>query len=300
MLPTTASLLIALVAAARAACRSVAPPARQSMTFEAPRELLDASTRDRALDEITSFGVDRVRAARVLADYAPAPTVEAQAGGFDASDPGAYPADTWDKLDALFAAAQPRAGSRSRSRSPGRCRSGRPRARRTTSPSRARRSSAFATAVGRRYGDRVSTWSIWNEPNQPQFLKPQYVHGQADVAEALPQALPGRPSAASRDPANGGDTILFGETSPRGNSHVVAPLAFLRGTLCLDRQLPQAKSCGRSTPAATRTTPTRRAPARASARRRGRRDDRRAAAAHHRAQQGGQGGRDHARPGRST
>ena len=35
---------------------------------------------------------------------------------------------------------------------------------------------AFATAVGRRYGDRVGLWSIWNEPNHPQFLKPQFVH----------------------------------------------------------------------------------------------------------------------------
>ena len=33
---------------------------------------------------------------------------------------------------------------------------------------------AWATAVGRRYGSQVATWSIWNEPNQPQFLMPQY------------------------------------------------------------------------------------------------------------------------------
>ena len=38
---------------------------------------------------------------------------------------------------------------------------------------------AFATAVGRRYGDRVGVWSIWNEPNHPEFLRPQFVHGSA-------------------------------------------------------------------------------------------------------------------------
>ena len=47
-------VLLALPAAAGAA-------SNQSMTFEAPRELLDPSTRDRALDEIRAFGVDRIR-----------------------------------------------------------------------------------------------------------------------------------------------------------------------------------------------------------------------------------------------
>ena len=29
-------------------------------------------------------------------------------------------------------------------------------------------------AVATHYGAKVDTWSIWNEPNQPQFLLPQY------------------------------------------------------------------------------------------------------------------------------
>src|SRR5207244_469422 len=44
-------------------------------------------------------------------------------------------------------------------------------------------------------------------------------------------------------PANAADTILLGETSPRGNVHIVRPLAFLRGTLCLDSRWRMSKSC---------------------------------------------------------
>jgi hypothetical protein len=51
---TALVVLLALPAAASAS-------STQSMTFEAPRELLDPSTRDRTLQEILNFGVDRVR-----------------------------------------------------------------------------------------------------------------------------------------------------------------------------------------------------------------------------------------------
>ena len=33
-------------------------------------------------------------------------------------------------------------------------------------------------AVSRRYGAQVSYWSVWNEPNHPGFLAPQYVRGR--------------------------------------------------------------------------------------------------------------------------
>ena len=32
----------------------------------------------------------------------------------------------------------------------------------------------FVTAAARHFGDAVTTWSIWNEPNHPQFLRPQF------------------------------------------------------------------------------------------------------------------------------
>ena len=51
----------------------------------------------------------------------------------------------------------------------------------TTSTLAEHESQAFATAVGRRYGDRLGVWSIWNEPNHPQFLRPQFVKQRAKL-----------------------------------------------------------------------------------------------------------------------
>jgi hypothetical protein len=42
----------------------------------------------------------------------------------------------------------------------------------------------------------------------------------------------------------GDDKILIAETSPRGNSNVVAPLRFLRGMLCLDSRYKKRSKCG--------------------------------------------------------
>src|SRR3954470_4317960 len=96
--------LIALLAWAPAAGAS----ARQTVTFEAPRELLSASTRGATLDQITSFGITRVRQLVYWRDYAPSPDSPTRPAGFDASDPSAYSADKWDNLDGLVAAAAER------------------------------------------------------------------------------------------------------------------------------------------------------------------------------------------------
>ena len=91
---------------------------------------------------------------------------------------------------------------------------------------------AFATAVGRRYGDRVSLWSIWNEPNHPDFLRPQY-RGGRPASPHIYRRLFIAGARGLRASGNQGDTILMGETAPIGNKNVVSPLAFLRGALCL-------------------------------------------------------------------
>src|SRR4051812_36550406 len=95
--------LIAMLAWAPAAGAS----SRQSVTFEAPRELLSASTRAATLDQITSFGVTRVRQLVYWRDYAPSPDSKVKPN-FDASDPNAYPPEKWDNLDGLVQAADER------------------------------------------------------------------------------------------------------------------------------------------------------------------------------------------------
>ncbi|WP_028063130.1 cellulase family glycosylhydrolase [Solirubrobacter soli] len=222
---------------------SAAASPRQIVTFEAPRELLSASSREATLDQITGFGVTHVRQLVYWRDFAPDPDSKTKPD-FDASDPNAYPADKWDNLDGLIAAAKaknvqvtltltgpvPKWATKSKKDN-------------LTDPD-PKEFGAFATAIGRRYGADVSTWSIWNEPNQPQFLKPQYKSGKPESPKLYRKLYQAAYAGLRSTPANADDTILIGETSPRGNQNVVHPLAFLRGMLCLDSKYRKSKSCG--------------------------------------------------------
>jgi cellulase (glycosyl hydrolase family 5) len=233
--------IICLAALCWPAAASASP--RQIVTFEAPRELLSSTTRDATLTQITGFGVSHVRQLVYWRDYAPDPDSKTKPA-FDASDPNAYPADKWDSLDGLIAAAKahnvavtltltgpvPKWATKSKKDN-------------LTDPVPAE-FGAFATAIGRRYGTDVSTWSIWNEPNQPQFLKPQYNRGKPASPKLYRKLYQAAYAGLRSTPANADDTILIGETSPRGNKNVVHPLAFLRGMLCLDAKYHKSKSCG--------------------------------------------------------
>ena len=106
---------------------------------------------------------------------------------------------------------------------------------------------------------RSRTWSIWNEPNHPDFLRPQYDKRQrrsrrrSTAGSSSPaSAVCARPAAATTRPVR--------RDGAARHRHVVSPLAFLRGALCLERVPTSATASAqarRST--ATRTTPTRRA-----------------------------------------
>jgi Cellulase (glycosyl hydrolase family 5) len=236
-------LLVAAAIALPAAPASASPT--QVMTFEAPRELLSDADRDATLDQIRAFGVRRVRVLMYWNSIAPDPGARRRPSGFDGTDPGAYPASGWGRYDNLMQAAQARGievyvtltGPAPRWAT----KNGDPDGLVDPDPEAF---GAFATAAGRRYGDRVAIWSIWNEPNQPQFLRPQFRDGRA-ASPALYRKLFQRAEAGLEASGNGGDAILMGETSPRGNSRIVAPLAFLRGTLCLSASYRKRASCGR-------------------------------------------------------
>src|SRR3954453_22791092 len=229
-------VLLALPAVARAS-------STQTMTFEAPRDLLDPGRQAATLQQISDFGVHRVRALVYWRDFAPAPRSKRRPR-FRAADPNAYPAGAWARLDGLFDAAAARGGTvqltltgpvpkwaTSRKRDY------------VTNPS-PKEFQAFATAVGRRYGSRVSVWSIWNEPNHPDFLGPQIVKGRAK-SPAIYRKLYLAGQRGLRASGNGGDALLFGETAPRGTPREVAPLRFLRGALCLDKRYHRRGHCGR-------------------------------------------------------
>ncbi|MBV8956966.1 MAG: hypothetical protein JO179_22700 [Solirubrobacterales bacterium] len=112
---------------------------------------------------------------------------------------------------------------------------------------------AFVRAAGARYSGssrpsrnssslpRISFWSIWNEPNYGIDLAPQATNG--DTIEVSAPEYRGLVDAAWSGlsaSGHGRDTILFGETAPRGKNHPIGnfsgvkPLRFLRALYCVD------------------------------------------------------------------
>ncbi len=105
---------------------------------------------------------------------------------------------------------------------------------------------AFATAAARRYSGtfklpdgstgRVKSWIAWNEPNNPVFLKPQFVRagGKWVIQSAKDYAKICNAVVAGVKRVNSGNMVACGVTSPRGNNQPgtirssVSPLAFLR------------------------------------------------------------------------
>jgi hypothetical protein len=236
--------LLALLAAALLAPATAPASSRQVMTFEAPDELLDDSRREPTLDEIQSFGVRRVRALVYWRDFSARPNSKRRPR-FDRSDPAAYPAGTWDRLDRLVQSID-RRRMQLQVTLTGPVPKWATRTRRghlnTPDPVEFGR---WVRAVVARYGGRVDLWSIWNEPNHPEFLKPQYRNG----APASPRIYRKLYQAAEREihgaPGGARDKVLFGETAPIGNSNLVSPLRFLRAATCLNDRYRKTHSCAK-------------------------------------------------------
>jgi hypothetical protein len=234
-------LAAALLAAAAAAAPAAAAPS-QRLLFEAPNELRDPATRPGALAELESLGVDALRVILYWNDVAPDRDAR-RVPAVDLTDPASY---AWGEYDAILAAARERgwpvlltvtgpvptwatAANRDKVTRP--------------SPALFER---FVTAVGRRYGEQVDLWAVWNEPNLPRFLKPQYRRGaKGPLSPPIYRRLFQAADAALGATGNGRDTLLIGETAPRGTGGVVAPLTFLRGVLCLDASYRRDPRCGR-------------------------------------------------------
>jgi len=113
---------------------------------------------------------------------------------------------------------------------------------------------SFVEAVGRRYSGkykdengirralpRVALWSIWNEPNQPGWLSPQWEKVDGQVVPASPALYRELYQAGSQGLAisgHGGDVVLLGETAPlgspkRGPRNGIRPIPFLRELVCV-------------------------------------------------------------------
>jgi hypothetical protein len=111
----------------------------------------------------------------------------------------------------------------------------------------------FMIAVGRQFGSQVSLFAIWNEPNHPAFLQPQFASNGQPASPRIYRGLFQAGYAGLRAAGIAQPKVLMGETAPTGYDtvtrregplHDVAPLAFLRGALCLNAHYRRSPSCG--------------------------------------------------------
>lgn len=235
--------------------------------------------RGRTLVQMRSLGVDVVRATvlwKTVAEGASLTNKEisrlkgntlkerarTQRRRFKPSDPRTYPTRNWDRYDNLVKDAA-KYGMRVyftiTGPGPSYAHRKAPASQRSNAgtykpiPTRFR---DFVEAVGRRYSGRtrdengvkrplprVSLWSIWNEPNQPGWLTPQFEKRDGQVVPAAPALYRKLYHAGVQGLERAGhnlaaDGIFIGETAPLGSDRQgprngMRPVPFLRELLCL-------------------------------------------------------------------
>jgi len=225
---------------------------------------------------LRSLGVNEVRIFLPWGSVAPDPTSHTRPSGFNATDPGAYPAIGWAPYDAAvlaagadgigvyfdFTGAVPLWASGHVGRGVGAHNAY------VYEPS-AHQFGEFVRAVGKRYGGsytpqgatsplpKVRFWGIWNEPNYGPDLQPQAIRG-VEVSPSVYRGLLDAAWSGLHATGHGSDTILIGETAPRGASkprveNGMVPLRFLRALYCVGSSYQQlrgnaasARDCPRS------------------------------------------------------
>ena len=190
----TATLLAALALAVAAA-----PPAQaskgQEVTFEAPRDLFDPANREAAFTEIDSLGAHALRVVLYWQDVAPESASRIKPK-LDMADPASY---DWSKYQPVLDEAKARGWTVQVTASGPVPRWATNGARDNTTRPSPNEFRMFMTALSKRFGNEVTRWSIWNEPNHPQFLEPQYdsKHKPASPRD-LPRPLRRRPARLGR------------------------------------------------------------------------------------------------------
>ncbi|MEA2299259.1 MAG: hypothetical protein QOF77_2195 [Solirubrobacteraceae bacterium] len=283
----TRRLLILVLAAVLAGLGAVlpraqaAPPAPRESTFQ-DDSLLVYNTPvgvSQTLDTLHALGVNRVRVSVFWGLVAPSPKSKSRPS-FDAADPNAYPAGSWDRYDRIVTYAATKGiavNFNVTDPAPLWATGSPPRADiEATFEPQPKAFGDFVHAVATRYSGtfmapkptfdpqhpgapaplpRVDYWAIWNEPNQPGWLTPQLVPGAGrrliERAPTIYRALVDAAYAALTATGHGSDTILVGETAPKGLNTkglppcsaarrasvctgAIKPLHFIRQLYCLD------------------------------------------------------------------
>jgi len=253
--PTTVATVLAALCLALVAAPSASASNTQVDFFEAPQQLLEGNGYD-AIVQLSSLGVRALRIQLIWSEVAPQPNAR-KAPHVDLTDPASY---NWGRYSWLIqTAAQLKWQVLLTVTGSAPCWASGCAHAHIKHESYAQKLSELVTnpspyyygkfmqAVGREFGSYVKLYSVWNEPNQPQFLLPQYVGNNVRSA-LIYRKLFLKGYAGLRASGNfAGMKVLMGETSPYGNrvADIVAPLAFMRGALCLNGSYQKSSSCGR-------------------------------------------------------
>lgn len=240
----------------------------QESTFQDDNQLVFSPPGQvaKTMDQLQALGADRLRISVFWATVAPGAKSQQKPAGFDAANPGDYPPDAWDRYDTIVRLAAARGlqvNFNLTSPAPYWATDslpGRPDLDETFNPSPSE-FQAFAEAVGKRYSGgyvpakggpalpRVSYWTIWNEPNQPGWLTPQWLKDPrapgkfVETAPGIYRALADGMYAGLLASGHTKDTVLIGDTAPkgqktrRGPTRALKPGRFIRGLYCLDDNL---------------------------------------------------------------
>ncbi len=257
--PLLLSLLASfLLAGSLGAAQALASPT-QVTYFEASSDLLEPSTRPHVIAQLKHLGVRALRVELYWSAVAPGST-SATKPSFEATNPTAY---DWGNYTTLLEETK-RLGWQvllTVTSPVPRWATVNGQAPYITRPD-PQDFQEFMTAVAREFGSEVSLYAIWNEPNHPAFLLPQW---NANGTSASPRIYRGLYEAGYAGLQAAGiahPRVLFGETAPTGYDsvksmvrshnraekadallHDVAPLAFMREALCLNASYKRSGSC---------------------------------------------------------
>lgn len=244
-----ASLGVAALATATPALASQ----RQMTFFQAPEQMLNPATRASTFKQLQWLGVSAIRLEIQWQSVAPG-AGSATKPKFEATNPGSY---DWGQYDAVIAEAKrlkytvlltvtapaPRWATSNK------------KAPYVTRPDD-KDFEEFMTAVARHYGNQVSIYAIWNEPNQPAFLRPQFGTKGESIAPSLYRGLYEYGYKGLQKGGLSNPKVLMGEVQPTEKPprlfknykeveaySAVAPVQFLRETLCLNAKYKKAPTC---------------------------------------------------------
>ena len=213
------------------------------------------ATREAALKVMQALGVDEIRVTVLWANVALGIQQYDHRHHirFRPADPASYPPSNWNRYDALVRSAQAKGmevyfdvtgpgPSYAHGHAPKALRSSLA----ATWMPNAQQFYYFVFAVGKRYSGlykvkgqlvpRVSTWSLWNEPNQGGWITPQWYKG-IPYSPVIYRKLWLYGRQALQLTGHGRDRILLGETSPlavsrRTLTSEIAPKIFIRELMC--------------------------------------------------------------------